>query len=274
MVNNQINITVFFKNENIRMVVDIKTTLESLKKQVSDLVNLPLNELVLYFKDRFLTEDTKTIEELKIHENDVIFLKKRNLKVEPGQKSDMTKDLLKNPMVKTMLKDPQMMKNMLKSLPGYEKEMKKNNELKKMLNNRQAIEEFEKIVDNPDYYDQQLRNVDLAMSKLENLPGGFNMMTSINRDFRDPFTNMLSSHSLPLKVDGSFSKDPTNLPNIWGNNKKKNPLIKYRLEIKEIMNLGFTDINSVADALSSTNGDIDAALEILYEKQHRDINMS
>lgn len=272
MTGNQINITLFFKNEHINMVIDIKSTLECFKKEVSNLVNLPVNELMLYFNDRLLTEDARTIEELKIHENDMIFLRKINLKVEPGQKGDMAKDMLRNPMVKSMLKDPQMMKNMLQSMPGYEKEMKKNHELKKMLNNPQAMEEFVKIADNPDYYDHQLRSVDLAMSKLENLPGGFNMMTTMNRDFTNPLANMLSNHNLTIRAGDSSYRGPNNLPNIWGKKKHENPFLKYRSQIKEIMEMGFTDIADVSEAVVQTNGDVDAALDILYEKQESNTN--
>lgn len=264
----EINITIHFKNDNIPLLVNTKETLENLKKKVSEIVRTPVNELSVYFKDRFLTDEQKTIEELKINENDTIFLKKKNLKVEPGSKNDTTKELLRNPMVKSVLKNPNMMQSMLKSLPGFEKQMKKNPEMKRMLNNPQAMEEFEKLADNPDYYEQQLKNIDIAMSKLENIPGGFNMMTSLTKEFRDPFSSMMAGDGISINTgSGSPSQNQKSLPNVWHNQKTSNPLVRFRSQIKEIMNFGFSDMDKVAWALNRTNGDVDSALELLYQVQ-------
>ncbi|KRH92051.1 ubiquitin-like protein, partial [Pseudoloma neurophilia] len=211
-----ITLLIYFKNDYMKMSISTKNTLSFLKQQLSNVLEVPVNELLLSFNNRFLTEDKKTIEELKIKENDIIILKKRNLKIEPGQKND-TKDILNNPMLKNIVKDKKLMKQMVKSIIP-EKEIKKNEQLKNIMNNPHTIDEMEKIINNPDYYDQQLKNIDLAMSKLENIPGGFNMMHSLTREIRDPFSQIMEGSGVNLKgisQNDLKSKQDEILPNIW-----------------------------------------------------------
>lgn len=264
----QITITVHFQNDKLPVLTDLSETLGSLKRRISLLIDTPINELSVYFKNRYLTDDRKTIRELKIHNNDTVYLKKRNLQVEPGQKNDMTMEMLKNPMIKNVLKNPEMMKGMIKSMPGFKKSIKKNPELKNILNNPSALQEFEKLADNPEYYEQQLKNIDIAMSKLENIPGGFNMMNSLVKDVRDPFMRIMDNTSTYNLNPGNNQINNEILPNVWISTKKKrNHFVVYKNEINEIMKLGFNDMNLIANTLDRTNGDIDSALVILYEEQ-------
>lgn len=273
----EIVIYINFKNDSLEMVVNQNDSLEIVKRKVSELVDVPVSELSIYFKDRYLVDDRKTVEELKINENDTIFLKKKasNTEIEGSTQNMSVTNLIKdNPMVKNMLKNPDMMQSMLKSLPGYDKQMKKNPEMKKLLNNPNTREEFEKLADNPDYYEQQLKNIDIAMSKLENIPGGFNMMTSLTKEIRDPFSAMMNLNSMDLNTSSLYQKNNEKnqennqqIRNVWQTNKVENPLVKYRAQLKELSSMGFNDMSKNAKAIEVANGDVDVALQILYEKE-------
>lgn len=263
----QITITVQFQNNRMPLLMDVHETLLTLKEKISKRINTPASDISVYYNNRYLTDDKKTIKELKIENNAVVYLKRRRREVEPGQKSDMTEQMLKNPMVKNMLKNPEVMKGMLESFPGLKKQINKNPELKMIMNNPNAIEEFEKLADNPDYMSQQLKNVDIAMSKLENIPGGFNMMNSMIKDVRDPLTGLIAQNNGVSVCAGNQEVQRKVIPNVWKKKKSENFFVKYRREISEIRKYGFDNINDIASALGKCGGDVDGAIDVLFKNQ-------
>ena len=54
-----------------------------------------------------------------------------------------------------------------------------------ILNNDGMEDEIEKLTQDNDYLNNQMRNVDLAMAKLENMPGGMNIMSSMLKDTQE-----------------------------------------------------------------------------------------
>lgn len=259
-------LNLLFKNDIFSLSINEKDTLGILKSKISELFSLPKEELNIYFKDTFLWDEKKTIRELKINENDTIILKKKNLKIIPKENNNLTKDILKNPFLKNALNDPESMKNMIKFVPGLEKQMKKNPEMKRIFNNPNTIQEIKKMTEDPDYYDYQLKNIDLAMSKLENLPGGFNMMNSFTKEFVNPFSFLGKELKLNSQEEKK-SMETEIIKNVWNEQKnKKNLLIFYRKEIMEIKKYGFTDLNLICNCLSEAEGDIEIALALLNER--------
>ncbi|KAG0416959.1 Ubiquitin domain-containing protein DSK2a, partial [Dictyocoela roeselum] len=167
-------------------------------------------------------------------------------------------------------------------MPGMTEQLEKNPELRMMLNNPQLYEEMERIADDPGYMREQLKNVDLAMQKLGNMPGGLNMMNSMMQDLRDPFTVAMdgSSHMniKALKENKGMEKDgklgdnmvqPDGpLPNPWGT-KRKNYVVIYRDQLEVLRECGFTDLSRNIETLRRTDGDVDLAMIELAEQNEQ-----
>lgn len=262
----QITITIQYQNNRMPLLISVHDTLSSLKEKISKCIDTPMSDISIYYNNRYLMDDKKTIKELNIENNAVVYLKKKKHVSIGGSEGghDTTEQMLKNPLVKNMLKNPELMKNMIESFPGLKKQISKNPELKMIMNNPNALEEFERLAENPEYMSQQLKNVDIAMSKLENIPGGFNMMNSMIKDVRDPLTGLISQNSTYNVLPGNRDVHNEIIPNIWRTGRPTNNLVKYRREISEIRKYGFSDLNRIADALSTCNGNIEEAIDVLF----------
>ncbi|KAG0441256.1 Ubiquitin domain-containing protein DSK2a [Dictyocoela muelleri] len=297
----KISVTINFNNEKIFFTIEQSETLMNLKETIKNKLGIPPQNQVLKRRDCVLEDDKKTLVELGIGNNEVIYLKnldrknndgnnsgrenhdlidhnfidheiknqarfngdEENLEIDIIKSNDIKneaslksfknqfhngnkledvkfgnlrslnhstktdnsgfKSLISNPMVKNMFKDKDAMKSMIENMPGMKEELEKNSELRMMLNNPQMYEEIEKIAEDPEYMNQQLKNVDLAMQKLENIPGGLNMMNSLMNDIRDPLSTMMDGQSyMKIKSVGKEVTDKHKTGRIYKNEKNIN----------------------------------------------------
>ncbi|OQS55668.1 hypothetical protein EHP00_1388 [Ecytonucleospora hepatopenaei] len=233
----------------------------AIKQKVAEAFHLNFENITLKIGDQTLNVDHKTAEELNLTENTTLIVK-YTTKIEGATKGNSIASLLDNQGVKSMLKNPQTIK-MMKGFFKKEDENSEENETMRMMMNSEGLEdEIEKMTQGGDYMKTQLRNVDLAMAKLENMPGGMNMMSSMMKDVGDPL-KMLKGNS---SFNEGYSMTENQKEHISVNGKNINYELLYRKQMKELQKNGFSIKEDNLNALKQTGGNLDMAIMSLLEK--------
>ncbi|ORD94390.1 DSK2A [Enterospora canceri] len=242
------------------MEIRSNETVEDIKERAAALFQLQLAEVVLFYRNRSLNSDYKCCHELGIEEG-VTIVVKRNVKVGEGRKESSMQEMLKNPAMKNMLKNPNTLKSIKKMfLANEENEDVKTSQLGALLNEEGIEDELERMTENTEYLNSQMRNADLAMAKLENMPGGMNMMSSMLKDVEDPLKR------LQRKTYNAGSEMSTRQESFIPGKVKMNPHVQYRKQNASMIEKGFADGLMNIDALVKTGGNESQAIELVLEK--------
>lgn len=241
----------------------LEESLQTLKTLIHEIYSIPPNQQTLIHEDRNISTSSKPLVELGLKDGSVITVKKIHTSTGQSKGLDLS-SLMKNPMMKSMLKNPETIKSMKKMFPDFQDDINENKTLSMLINNGGLEDELEKMADDGDYMSTQLRNADLTMSKLENIPGGINMMSSMMKDVESPFKRMVSTPE--IRSGNEISNKMTG--SIPGGN-KKNALVEYRKQLSELREIGFENTRENIEVLKSVNGDLQAALEILIARRDK-----
>ncbi|EDV27016.1 uncharacterized protein TRIADDRAFT_63757 [Trichoplax adhaerens] len=102
---------------------------------------------------------------------------------------DMLRQMMDNPMVQSMLNNPDLMQQLIGSNPQMQQLMERNPELSHMLNNPEMMRQALEMARNPSMLQEMMRSQDRAMSNLESIPGGFNALRRMYSDIQEPMMN-------------------------------------------------------------------------------------
>ncbi|XP_046611749.1 ubiquilin-1 [Neodiprion virginianus] len=140
---------------------------------------------------------------------------------------DMMRQVLDNPLVQSLMNDPENMRNLVTSNPQMQELMQRNPEISHMLNNPELLRQTMELARNPSMLQELMRSHDRALSNLESIPGGYSALRRMYRDIqepmlaaaaneRNPFAALVES-SQPIDAanpqQGQENRDP--LPNPW-----------------------------------------------------------
>ena len=190
----KIRIIIRHHTTNYTLEINKTDTVANLKDKIYNIVHVDPKSQILYYNEKYLTDDKKPIESFDIKEDSIIFLR------EEKQKN-------------IGLFNPQHMKSMLEMMPQMKEQMEDNPQLQAMMNSSSFQEEMVNMSTDPNYLKEQMKNFDLTVSRLENMPGGFNMINSMMKDVQDPmlgaFTDSLRNKSYK---EGGMIKTPITEP--------------------------------------------------------------
>lgn len=243
--------------------VSLLETLQVLKKRIEELYSIPAGQQSLMLDDRNISTSTKPLNELGLREGSTVVVKKIHRFSGQAKGNDVA-SMMKNPLVRNMIKNPEMIKSIQEMFPDLKEEMSQNKTLSMMINSGGLEEEIEKMSMDSDYMNAQLRNADVTMAKLENIPGGINMMSGMIKEFEDPFKTIQSGPNLK-EGNKISSKMTASLPG----SSKKNLLVEFRRQLSELKEIGFENTKENIEILSSVDGDLQAALDILVQKHDK-----
>ncbi|KAM0680321.1 hypothetical protein GINT2_001376 [Glugoides intestinalis] len=254
-------IKIQFLASEIEAEIDFYESIDALKKRVEDLFSIPIDEQSLFFDDRNISTSSKPLSSLGLKDGSLIMVKRKRVhKIAGTMRSGGLSSLVKNPMVKSMLKNPSTIKTMQEMFPGLKDEMEVNSSLKMLLNTEGMEEELERVAADDEYINTQMRNADITMAKLQNLPDGIRIMSSAAKDaqgisFQMPMIDLRSGETLSAK----------NTKAIPGRN-SKNYLVEYRKQLLELKNIGFENVRENLEILKSVDGDLQLAQQTLFRK--------
>ncbi|GAX11723.1 ubiquilin [Fistulifera solaris] len=142
--------------------------------------------------------------------------------------------VLNNPMIQSMLdSNPDFLRNMLQSQmqnnPQLRQMMESNPALAQMMNDPAALDQVMQMMRNPAAFQQVLRQQDLALSQLENMPGGMAALSSMYQQYQQPLEESMigggsSNTSHASNTNGNRNGEGSMagasgqaMPNPWGN---------------------------------------------------------
>ncbi|KAG2389011.1 hypothetical protein C9374_014411 [Naegleria lovaniensis] len=144
----------------------------------------------------------------------------------PNVDPNMMQQMMNNPFVQSMLNNPDFIREMMSSNPQMQQIMRNNPEVGRMLQDPEMIRRAMEMARNPELMREMMRNTDLAMSNIENLPGGFDALRRMYSDIQEPlheatsemFRGTTSTTEQPTTSNTQSSVPPGQPFNMWGNN--------------------------------------------------------
>lgn len=276
-IKSMVKITIEYNQSTQLIDLDENETVLTLKYIVSDTLNIPEDKLILKGENGSnLVNDSQKVSELLQNNSNTIKINAYNL-AEMNKKEEQTNnqpnfmDISNMDLspIKPLLKDKSFMKNMFENNPMVKNMMEKNPEMKAAFNSGSFTEELQKMVDDPEYMKEQMKNGDLAMKKIKNIPGGLATLNSYMSDIRNP---MLESMRPKNKLKGDKNLDEfkylgiKNMPIVaYGN-----PLIfDYTFQLCFLEEKGFKDFDRNIKLLESLNGNVHNVLEVYNQERRR-----
>lgn len=142
---------------------------------------------------------------------------------------EMMQQIMNSPMMENLLNNPDMIRNMMVNNPQMQQMLDANPQMRHILNDPAVLRQSMEMMRNPNAMQQAMRNQDLQMSQIENIPGGFNALRRMFEEVQEPMmeasqnmnntANAASSSSTSTSnSSNNTSSIPTNtaLPNPWG----------------------------------------------------------
>ncbi|KAM0677236.1 Ubiquilin-1 [Binucleata daphniae] len=238
-----------FETKNHQIEYDPMISIAELKKIISQLINIPIQKIQIFYNEVLLNGESEPLS--------FFFPDESNITVKKIDDKKSTHPF------SNFLKDENNMESMLNMFPELKDKVKDNKQLKEMVQSGYLQEEMEKMMNNPAYMKEQLKNADLAMSKLDNIPGGMDMMNSMIKDVRDPLESVLHKKVSDYKT-GEIRKEIISNP-IATQQEHVNYFIKYVQQLSELRVYGFKDVVKNVEALIKNNGDVEEAMNFLVQ---------
>ncbi|KAI5161763.1 ubiquilin [Nematocida ausubeli] len=254
-------VVVEYMQEVIEFEVSLDDTLDVLRQKISDRIRIDKGKIRLIHKGSALNDPGKTLSSLGVSDGSVIYaskIDKEGTEIDIVYKPEMETTGMKDPAMKKVFSNPDIMKGLLEMLPELKNE---NPELKKLMESSEMMEQMSKIADDPEYMNTQMKNLDIAMAKLETIPGGFNMLRGMLKTQKDPSAMLAEERDRTTFKEGSATAKPSGqpVPNPWGKY-NFNPILEYRKQVEYMKECGFTDVGSNIKLLIKHHGDVDNAI--------------
>ncbi|XP_076230996.1 ubiquilin [Calliopsis andreniformis] len=138
------------------------------------------------------------------------------------------RQVLDNPLVQSLMNDPENMRNLVTANPQMQELMQRNPEISHMLNNPELLRQTMELARNPSMLQELMRTHDRALSNLESIPGGYSALRRMYRDIQEPMLAAAANERNPFAAlvenssnqdsqtnpqQGQENRDP--LPNPW-----------------------------------------------------------
>lgn len=141
--------------------------------------------------------------------------------------------LLNNPMFQSVMNNPELIRALMMSNPQMQRVLEQNPEIAQVFNNPEFLRQTMEMIRNPTTLQEMMRNHDRALINLESLPGGYNALQRLYRDFQEPMMNATQEQFgyNPLNQDSSSPSRPgtsqhgtentTPMPNPWTSSRQQ-----------------------------------------------------
>ena len=267
------------------LTITTSTTLQQVKQCIAEhdgSDRCPAERQRLIFRGRILAENTKTLAEYGITENDAVLhlvkgsappsapggggaagatavatptssattpgtststvgafppnLFDPNAMMNPMQNNPMMQQMMNNPefmqsiLNSPMFQNPDVLMNLMQANPQMRQLMDANPQLRHVLSDPQILQQTMQAMRDPSHMATMMRNQDLAMSQIENYPGGFNALRRMYEEVQEPMMEAMSGGAgagdgtSPSEQGGSgTSSSPAGVGNRGGIGAMPNP---------------------------------------------------
>ncbi|KAL7470242.1 hypothetical protein ACHAXS_010479 [Conticribra weissflogii] len=104
----------------------------------------------------------------------------------------MMSEMLNNPMVQNLLSQPDFLRTMMENNPQMRQILNSNPELRHALEDPEFMRRSMQMMRDPTAMQNMMRNQDLAMSQIENMPGGYAALRRMYEDVQAPMLDAMS----------------------------------------------------------------------------------
>lgn len=141
------------------------------------------------------------------------------------QNPEMMNSIMNSPMMQSMMSNPELIRTMMESNPQMRQLLETNPELRHMLDDPELMRRSMEMMRDPNAMRNAMRNNDLAMSQIENIPGGFSALRRMYEDVQEPMMDAMASGNTDTSTGSSPSSSTTPsgsgaagtaMPNPWG----------------------------------------------------------
>lgn len=122
---------------------------------------------------------------------------------------DMLRQMLDNPLVQTLMNDPENMRSLITSNPQMQELMERNPEINHMMNNPELLRQTMELARNPSMLQELMRSHDRAISNLESIPGGYSALQRMYRDIQEPMLNATAEQFIRNPFSGLVDNNST-----------------------------------------------------------------
>lgn len=167
------------------------------------------------------------LESMGVNSSNFMELQNR-MQTELFSNPDMFRQMLDNPLVQTLMNDPENMRSLITSNPQMQELMERNPEINHMMNNPELLRQTMELARNPSMLQELMRSHDRAISNLESIPGGYSALQRMYRDIQEPMLNATAEQFIRNPFSGLADNNATGanpqqgsenrepLPNPWG----------------------------------------------------------
>lgn len=273
----------------------LNTTVWQLKAEIEKIIGICPDLQKLVFKGKTLLDKDKNLLENGISVNSTLYLARRtkedkkdnpkNIITEEKtvkeisdrkKKEAKIQGMFTKPFLETIKKNPEMLKMFL-SNPEMKEVFKKNPEFEDALTDPDMLEQMMASVDDPDKGKEVLRGQDLALSNIESMPNGFNMLRHVYETVANPTFEAMKKKDKKLSELETESVSDV-MPNPWKNEKEiiSSESIfeeeEFENNLKTLHEMGFENKEKNKKALFEAKGNINTAISILLTKEENNKN--
>uniref|UniRef100_A0A670ZLA6 Ubiquilin-4 n=1 Tax=Pseudonaja textilis TaxID=8673 RepID=A0A670ZLA6_PSETE len=121
---------------------------------------------------------------------------------------EMLSQIMENPLVQSMMSNPDFMRRMITANPQMQQLMERNPEITHMLNNPELMRQTMELARNPAMMQEMMRNQDRALSNLESVPGGYSALRRMYTDIQEPMFSAAREQGQEPENEGGPNPEP------------------------------------------------------------------
>ena len=220
------------------MEVESQFSIEEFKEVVESVTGVDPVQQRLVYAGKILAFNHQTLEQLGIKDEHTVYLVKVKQASPPSSAAQMIpqpvvpkqdplmSSLMKSPMMKSLLSNPEVLKGLLLSNPQMKAMVEKNPQIAKMFDDPDTLRDMFEMSTNPNYQKEMLKNHDRALQNLDLIPEGRRALVNMYNTLQEPMYESLQSGQQSQEIKTSEIKKEVNvspLPNPWSQKKSPKP---------------------------------------------------
>lgn len=129
---------------------------------------------------------------------------------------EMLSNMMNNPLMDGLFNNPDLLRNMMENNPQMQSLLDQNPQLRHVLRNPELMRRQMELMRNPEMMQEMMRQQDLQLSHLENLPGGYQALRQHFEQVEEPMMEALNGRNQSSSETQDADETPGEENNPWG----------------------------------------------------------
>ncbi|XP_017780734.1 PREDICTED: ubiquilin-3-like [Nicrophorus vespilloides] len=220
-----IRIMVKTHSRNEEFNVPLMSTVAEIKPEIAERFEAQEDQLCLIYAGRPL-KDNNTLKDQNVRDGFAIHLViRRPTQPPPISPQPTTPPPSRNTfedLTSNLLNNPEYLRTLIAMDPRLQTYLEQNPEIAHAINNPTIMREYLQLATNPNLMQEFLRNQDLTLRNIENMPGGFAALQSIYNNISDFETPEALGETQTATSQPTTNLNSNPLPNPWSSEQQQN----------------------------------------------------